>query len=533
MKIEYIFIRKENVSTKIEDNLFTTTPPLHVVLGKIFTNVSQDTINLKYKTKEYSVPYHYVEHECENDDGNSAIQYLTIELNEGRKSSIAEVLDTIHQKIFSHDEKKNYDIIISYDGLSKYYCDRLYPLLNEFERQIRNLIFKLLTRSFGALWLDITTTQEQQNNIKAKLQISSKSLRNQKMIEEALYEMDIKDLENYLFVPWSDMTLLELCTDEFTNEKLKKLSQKEAIELIRNLRPVSIWDRYFAKEVTIPNLQDKLNSIRKYRNKVAHAKYLHKADYTACKAILSEILPQLETAIQDVSVEKYDTKQLHEFIRGMANTCTSVIKRELEIGRTLSPAIEAFSRKIAEYGSVFQQPAVSQALAMQNHFPGLHQSMIELSSVLDSLPSLPLVQSAMQLQNLCPPSSVMESIAAAQEHLLKPSVLESIELTSKALSSRSVLSSYQSAQSYQQEPEFVRSMQIAEQTKSILQSPAVESVLRTNQMIEQMTRVQNLGINTYKPMDGSEQDEFPVESEHDDTLEDSVENESGDNADAE
>lgn len=81
MKIEYIFIRKENVSTKIEDNLFTTTPPLHVVLGKIFTNVSQDTINLKYKTKEYSVPYHYVEHECENDDGNSAIQYLTMELD--------------------------------------------------------------------------------------------------------------------------------------------------------------------------------------------------------------------------------------------------------------------------------------------------------------------------------------------------------------------------------------------------------------------------------------------------------------------
>lgn len=237
MRIEYVFIRKEKALTKIANNLSTTNPPLHVVLRKIFSNVSQDSINLKYKAKEYSVSYHYVEHECENVDSNAGIQYLTIELDGRSKSRVAEILDTIHHRIFSHDEKKNYDIIISYDGLSKYYSDRLYPLLNEFERQIRNLIFKLLTRSFGALWLEKTTTQEQQNNIKAKLQINSKPLRNQKMIEEALYEMDIKELENYLFVPWSDMAATELRADEFANEKLKK-----HLEISRNaLIVVELW----------------------------------------------------------------------------------------------------------------------------------------------------------------------------------------------------------------------------------------------------------------------------------------------------
>ena len=253
------------------------------MLRKIFANVSDDTITLKYKAKEYSVSYRYIEHECEKIESTSDIQYLTVDLDEKNKARVAEVLDSMHQKIFSHDEKANYDIIVSYDGIAKYYCDRAFPLLNEFERQIRNLIFKMLTRSFGALWLEKTATQEQQDSLKKKLQIRLKPLRNQKMIEEALYEMDIKELENYLFVPRSDLVAAELRADEFTDEKLSELSQEAAIKLIQKLRPMSIWERYFDKEVSIPNLQEKLDSIRNYRNKVAHAKHFHKGDYDTCK----------------------------------------------------------------------------------------------------------------------------------------------------------------------------------------------------------------------------------------------------------
>lgn len=507
MRIEYVFIRKENTLTKIAESISTTNPLLHVVLRKIFDSVSQESINLKYKSKEYSVSYRYVEHECENADINAEMQYLVIELDGKSKSRVAEVLDTVHHRIFSHDEKKNYDIIVSYDGLSKYYCDRLYPLLNEFERQIRNLIFKLLTRSFGALWLNKTVTEEQQNNIKARLQIKSKPLRNQKMIEEALYEMDIKELENYLFIPRSGMPAAELRTEEFANEKLKELSQEDAIVLIQKLRPISIWERYFDEEVNIPNLQEKLDNIRIYRNKVAHAKCLHKDDYTACKVILTEILPQLETAIQDVSVREYDTEQLEEVVRGMADTCTSAIKHAMDIGRTLSPALEMFSRSLAEYGDLFQQSAVSKALGMQNHFAGMHQSMIELSSVLGTLPSQSIIQSAMQLQNLFPPAPVMESIAMAQAHLPEPSVIKSIELASKAMPSPSVISAYQNAHSYLQQPAIVKSLEVAAQMNPLTQMPAVASLLRTSQMIEQITRFQNLDIATYESMEDSEEND--------------------------
>lgn len=501
MRIEYVFIRKENALTKLTDKISTTNPPLHLVLRKIFTNVSDDTVTLKYKKKEYAISYQYVEHECEKVESDAEMHSLTIELEGKNKARIAEVLDTVHRSIFNHDEKKNYDIIVSYDGISKYYCDRAYPLLNEFERQIRNLIFKLLTRSFGALWLEKTATQEQQDSLKAKLQIKSKPLRNQKMIEEALYEMDIKELENYLFLPRSDMSITELRTDEFTNEKLSELSQESAIELIQKLRPTSIWERYFDKEVSIPNLQEKLDSIRNYRNKVAHAKHFHKDDYNACKEILDEILPQLEIAIQDISVKEYDTTQVQEAIRGIADTCTSAIKSAMSIGRALSPAIENFGRAVAEFGNLFQSSVVSQALQAQNQ---MSQTLLGLSSVLSALPSQSVIQTAMQAQQFIPPASVLETINTTKALLPTASVMKSMELASKALPPPAVMAAYQNALPVIQKPEFLKSIEISSQiTPSYIS--ALSPIMRTSQMIEQMTRFQNLGMETHETIEASEE----------------------------
>lgn len=95
-----------------------------------FQNVLNDTITFKYKTKEYQVFYWYIKHECEQAEFNSDMQYLLVELDGKNKNRVAEVLDAVHHSIFSHDEKANYDIIASYDGISKYCCDRVHPLLN-------------------------------------------------------------------------------------------------------------------------------------------------------------------------------------------------------------------------------------------------------------------------------------------------------------------------------------------------------------------------------------------------------------------
>lgn len=523
MRIEYVFIRKENLATQIIENgekLFTPCPPLHVVLRKMFSKVTDSTIEVKYKAKSYQLSYNSIEHTSDDAENTADIQYLTISMDGTNKSRIAEVMDSVHKQIFAHEEKSNYDIIVSYDGISKYYCDRTYPRINEFERQIRNLIFKLLTRSFGSLWLEKTATTEQQNNIKKKLKTSSKSLRNQKMIEEALYEMDIKELENYLFLPHGSMSAIDLRSESFSDEKLKSLPQERLIELVQQLRPISLWERYFEKEVEIDNLREKLESIRFYRNKVAHAKHFYKQDYLILKKILDEMLPQLEVAVQVVSVQEYDSVQLQEAVRGIADTFASAMKHALE--NIISPVIENFGKSTLEFSQLFKQSVLIQAVEMQNHFPATSQSMMGLSSVLNTLPLQPGINMVLQAEKFLPPPSAIDAVANTQMSMPDASVLTSIEKAPKLIPSQPAIKAFQKIQSSFPEPAFLKSINIVEKmmsTQSILNmTERLAPIYRMDNLISTMERFQDIGANLIEQENFELSDsEFPeiIDSDND------------------
>ncbi len=475
MRIEYVFIRKEDAVTHIGQGVCMPCPPLHVVLRKIFPNVSDNTIEVKYKTQTYQLSYHSVDHQCTEGKKISEIQYLSINMEGKSKQRVAEVMNFVHQQIFVHEEKSHYDIIVSYDGISKYYCDRIYPLLNEFERQIRNLIFKLLTRCFGALWLEKTTTEEQQNDIKSKLQISSKRLRNQKMIEEALYEMDIKDLENYLFMPRSSMSAMDLRSEDFTDERLKSLSQDKLVELAQQLRPLSLWERYFEKEVEIDSLQDKLQAIRLFRNKVAHAKHFHKQDYSECKKILDKILPQLEIAIVNVSVQKYDDQQMQAAVNGIADVCTSTMKRALGLGMTVPPIIDSFGKSILVWNQMLEkQTAFLRTIEAQQ------TSMHALSSVLNTLSA----------------SNVVNEIVMAQMNVQNTPLFKSIQ-GAKVAFPQPMGKMFQQLQSSIPEPAILKSIRGIERiTQPYMETfSRLSSLYRMSDLISSITRVPNMVTN--------------------------------------
>ena len=53
----------------------------------------------------------------------------------------------------------------------------------------------------------------------------------------------------------------------------------------------------------------------------------------------------------------------------------------------------------------------------------------------------------------------------------------------------------------------MKSLEVAAQMNPLTQMPAVASLLRTSQMIEQITRFQNLGIGTYESIENSEEND--------------------------
>ncbi|MEA1962270.1 MAG: hypothetical protein U9N81_13555 [Bacillota bacterium] len=168
--------------------------------------------------------------------------------------------------------KEQYNIILAYDGVSKYYCDRAYPDLNEFERNVRNLVFRIVTKAFGAKWLDKTATEEMKNGLKASIQTRPKTLRDERLIEAALYEMDIRELENYLFLSQRDVSCEQVVDVVLSPENLKQMTKEQVVDKLGTARPRSLWERQFAEKVSIDGLQETLQQIRVLRNQVAHAK---------------------------------------------------------------------------------------------------------------------------------------------------------------------------------------------------------------------------------------------------------------------
>lgn len=309
--------------------------------------------------------------------------------------------------------------------------------------------------------------------------------------------MDIKELEDYLFVPHGTMSATNLRAESFSDEKLKSLPQERLIELVQQLRPISLWERYFEKEVEINNLQGKLESIRFYRNKVAHAKHFYKQDYLVLKKILDEMLPQLEVAVQVVSVQEYDSAQLQEAVRAIADTFASAMKHAL--GNIISPVIENFENSTLEFSQLFKQSALFQAMEIQNHFPATSQSMMGLSSVLDTLPPELGLDMVFQAEKFLPPPSAIDAVANIQMSMPDASVLKSIEIAPKSIPSQPAIKAFQKIQSCIPEPVVLKSINIAEKmmpVQSILDmTERLAPIYRMSNLISTITRFQDIGAN--------------------------------------
>ncbi len=385
MRIEYIFIRKSNEPVKVAEKIYTLEPPFKPFLKSLFQDVSDDSFKVKLKSKDYAVFYHHTACKSESTDAKSPMHYLTIEIEDQRKDKCAEILTSANQSILSAAGKEQYNIILAYDGVSKYYCDRAYPDLNEFERSIRNLVFRIVTKAFGAKWLDKTATEEMKNGLKASIQTRPKTLRDEKLIEAALYEMDIKELENYLFLPQRDVSCEQVVDVVLSPENLKHMTKEQIEDRLGAARPKSLWERQFAARVSIDGLQETLKQIRILRNRVAHAKPFLCADFIKCKSILQEINPQIEQAICDISAVEYDRAETARTLAGLGDAWTAAVSQAIEFNRQISPVMSELGNSLKEAYRVLEimpSPAEREAL----------RHMASLQPVISAVQSLPLTE---------------------------------------------------------------------------------------------------------------------------------------------
>lgn len=297
MQMKYIFIKKKEDIKKTNSgiNISDLASPIKPMLKKRFSNLSKDSFQIGIDGINCTVNY--------TSSGNN----LILNTNETDSKSV-KILNETNAILLKGEHRKDYNIAISFDGVSYYYCNKIYPKFNLFERKIRELVFNILLKSFGNEWYDKTVSIQLHKEIKANAKNSSKN----KLIEEALYEMTIFQLETYLFMPYREIDVNDLIDIELSEEVIKEKSRDELIKIISKGRARSIWDRFFRDKINIDNICSKLEEVRNYRNSVAHCKYFYMDEYKKCNRLLNGMIKQLDIAIESIESRLFRKNDITE-----------------------------------------------------------------------------------------------------------------------------------------------------------------------------------------------------------------------------
>lgn len=117
--------------------------------------------------------------------------------------------------------------------------------------------------------------------------------------------------QDYYIIQTYDESSKYLCDkifpkfNELSIKNIETLEKDEIIEHLEKIQKHRLWDKCFS-EIKITKLEEKLERIRKLRNKVAHFKEISLKQYAESQILLKSITKEIDTAIINVSLKNYD-----------------------------------------------------------------------------------------------------------------------------------------------------------------------------------------------------------------------------------
>lgn len=337
------------------------------LIKKEFPDLDSLNILVQPSRKVFNLGYSITTEKTIENDNTDIVYHITVSSDHPEKSRQAELIEFFHKRfevIFS--QRKDYHLIVAYDGVSEYYCNKVYPKFQHFERQLRHLIFKVVTRAFGSLWTKKTLNKEIREKLKKAIESIKGIKKEDLLVEQALYEMSLGQLIDYLFYGEENTDIFEKLDDKYPIDYLKALTKEELISIIEHARKKSIWNDFLAKEIKIELPVTKLKYIKEKRNNVAHCKFFYKEDYEQASLYLDEFSPEIDQAIENATI--IDALTLSDIAYGFVRFISEMAQGAV---RALSPAINALADIVNYVNSEIQQTSFSK----------LGEALAELSSV--------------------------------------------------------------------------------------------------------------------------------------------------------
>lgn len=322
----YIFLPK----TKKEDSSVSsknTGNAIHLNIKKSISSyiksifgepISKDKENIVFKiTYTYEMEIESIKYNVVFTIHNiTKYFYLDICVKGEKTSQVINALEYIQDKLVNSTIEKQYIMIVSYDSISEYYCNKAYPKLNKLERNLRKLLFNTYTVNFGVDYYQNTISQDLQKKIKGVIQ--AKGNEENKQIErnkKFFYSMEFSDIQALLFAKkWTKIDEKNKIEFLLKHEKLTELPEEELRAAFDEFLPRSDWERLFADKIDNCEIEKMIEMVRLTRNDIAHCKFFYKEEYLSFNESVT-ILNKLILKAIKLTEEKDFVKKQAEYYR--------------------------------------------------------------------------------------------------------------------------------------------------------------------------------------------------------------------------
>lgn len=365
MQLQSSYIFLPNPYSKKPSNWEDENGVLHIETGhSVYTHIKKAFPDMTSKEIEGAYFQYEYSFSIQLDEQSVAISiisknvgdsyYVTISAKGEREAQLIEALEYVHGALFATKMEEDYIAIISYDAVSEYYCNKLYPKLNNFERNLRKLLFNIYVLNFGKEYFQATTTKEMQDKAKSIIQAKGGAEKKEiQYIKQYFYSLEYAAIQQFLFTPrWTKIDEENKKSFLDANGDLSALSDEELRTAINGISPKSDWERFFAEKFQGINIEKDIEAVRVIRNSVAHCKFLQKEQYDSCCETIDNLNTALNRAITITEEKDFDDKNAEYLRKAMAGVSSRIHELAMRFNETILPSMQRL-REVTEAASSY------------------------------------------------------------------------------------------------------------------------------------------------------------------------------------
>lgn len=248
--------------------------------------------------------------EIEVDNIKSTEKYLLKISVKGETLKNADILDNIQGVV----KEKHPDVITLASGSSKYYNQKLYPLINNMERKLRNLLYLA--------------------NVLADKEYTG--------IIKDLEDKSIGDIFKLLFVDMNFISYIRKIINKgergvFYNNEFTK---DDLLQIIEQKKETILWDEILYNKAA-PTLKNNFQKARKYRNAVMHAHNIDQKFYANANKLYKSINQELDDEISKIKTSP--VTEINENISEMLSSTLASYNTQFNVIKEVASNILDFS----------------------------------------------------------------------------------------------------------------------------------------------------------------------------------------------